>query len=762
MQLGKRYVGVRMKDNKNTLQGPAQRLAPFLWGLLFLFVLRVLGQLLVAVGWGLFLPPMEEWFSGVIPYPRLLAFQIVIVLLYSKVCFEFTRGHGFFVTPRRGLGVGLLSFGSVYLAVMLIRYVIRMSVYPHERWTGGSIPIFLHWVLASFLLIVGAYHWKHARHQAHREVSIAKRWLVRALWAVGTVLVLAGIGMWMRLQLAPTSLARQLGIRGPEFAVSTERGVRVRMSDGVELVCDVYHPRRFPQTPTILVRIPLFRDFQHRLFANVIGRMWAERGYNVVIQGVRGHYGSGGIYYPLRGERKDGLETLHWITRQPWFNGRLGMWGGSYFGYTQWVLADQVNPGPSALMIQISSTDFHGMFYPGGAFSLESALYWAVWSATGQAESPPPDVLQPGYEDLPLIEADNRVGRDIAYFNDWVMHPERDSYWLETDGERRPESLVAPVLLMAGWYDPYLPTQLNDFIRIRQGAQLKVATASRLIVGPWAHARTVTLPGGLESRNYRLESLAPSVAWFDQHLQLRQTAPNTAPIHVYVMGADIWRDEQEWPLARTRYTPFYLHRSGAANGVGEDGLLTIVPPGSQEPPDTYTYDPKNPAPSRGGAMMGPRAGIQLQNDVERRPDILVYSTAPLEEPMEVTGPVSMTLHVSTTAPSTDFTAKLVDVHPDGSAFNVTDGILRRRYASAEPTEIRIDLWPTSMVFLKGHRVRLEVSSSNYPRFDRNPNTGRPIATETDTLVARQTIHHSPATPSRLILPIIPPEPGGHT
>ncbi len=751
------------RTNRSTGNESARRLAPFLWGLLFLFILRVLGQLLVGVGWGAFLPSMEEWFSGVIPYPRLLAFQIAIIVLYSKVCLDFTRGHGFFVIPRRKLGIGLLSFGFVYLIVMVVRYVIRMSLYPHERWIGGSIPIFLHWVLASFLLIIGAYHWSQSRDQAHRGTTAARRWLARAIWSMGVVLIMVGVGMWVRLQLAPTRLARQLGIRGPEFAVRAERGVRVRMSDGVELVCDVYHPRRAQQPPIILVRIPLFLDFKHRLFSNVIGRMWAERGYTVVVQGIRGHYGSGGEYYPLRGERPDGIETLRWIAHQPWFSGRLGMWGGSYFGYTQWVLADQVNPGLSALMIQISSTDFHGMFYPDGAFSLESALYWAAWSAGGQPEPPTPNVLQPGFEGFPLIEADNRVGKDIVYFNDWVTHSERDRYWSDIDGEGRPESLVAPVLLMAGWYDPYLPTQLNDFIRIRQGAELSVAAASRLIVGPWSHARTVTLPGGIALRNYRLESLAPSVGWFDQHLQLHQaTAPDTAPIRLYVMGANIWKDEQEWPLARTRYTSFYLHSAGTANGAGGDGLLRLVPPDSQEPPDTYTYDPKNPAPSRGGAMMGPRAGIRLQNDVERRPDVLVYSTAPLEEPMEVTGLVSLTLHVSTTAPSTDFTAKLVDVHPDGSAYNVTDGILRRRYASAEPTEIRIDLWPTSMVFLKGHRVRLEVSSSNYPRFDRNPNTGRPIATEMETLVAHQTIHHSPGTPSRLILPVIPSEHGGQT
>ena len=739
----------------------SHRLIAFLWVLLILFVMRVLAQFLVAFGWQGFLPPMEEWSSGVIPYPWLVLSQILIIILYGKACIDFTRGHGFFVIPRRSLGSSLLTFGSVYLGVMVVRYIIRMSLYPHERWVGGSIPIFFHWVLASFLLVVGTYHLGQTRYHVRNRVrtSKARRWAVRVSWLIGGLLVVAGTALWIRLQLAPTTLARQLGIRSPEFAVRVEREIKVRMSDGVTLVSDVYHPQRISRTPTILVRIPLYRILKHRLFANVIGCMWAGAGYTVVIQGIRGHYGSGGVYYPLRGERKDGIETLRWIAQQPWFNGRLGMWGGSYFGYTQWVLADQVNPGPSALIIQISSTDFYGMFYPGGAFSLESALYWAVWSASGQAEFPSPELLQPGYEGFPLIEADRRVGKDISYFNDWVMHSERDSYWSEIDGEGRPESLVAPVLLMAGWYDPYLPTQLNDFLRIRQGAQSNVAAETRLIIGPWSHARTATLPG-VEPRNYRLESLAPSISWFDQHLlQLRPAATsNTAPIRLYVMGANIWRDEQEWPLARTRSTPFYLRSSGAANGAGGDGLLTSIPPIAPEIPDTYTYDPKNPVPSRGGAMMGPRAGVCLQNDVEQRPDVLVYSTALLEEAMEVTGPVGVSLYVSTTAPTTDFTAKLVDVYPDGSAYNVSDGILRRRFNGVEqPTEIHIDLWPTSMIFLKGHRVRLEVSSSNYPRFDRNPNTGQRIATETNPIPATQRVYHGPDTPSRVILPVIPNE-----
>ncbi len=735
-----------------------------LWILLGLFICRVLGQLLVAFNLAPFLPPMQEWFSGAIPYPGLLFSQVIIILLLGKVCLDFTRGRGFFVVHHRRFGIGLLVFGSIYFVVMVIRYGIRMSLYPHERWIGGSIPIFFHWILASFLLIVGAYHVAQTKKVGDCiNISTTKRWTIRIIWLIASLVVVAGVGLWVKLQLAPTVLARQLGIRGSEFAVRIERGIKVPMSDGVILITDIYHPQRISETPTILVRIPLFKAMKPRLFANVIGRLWAERGYTVVIQGIRGHYGSGGAYYPLRDERKDGTDTLAWITRQSWFNGRLGMWGGSYFGYTQWVLADQVNPGPTALMIQLCSTDFHGMFYPGGAFSLESALYWAVWSASGQAESPLPSILEPGYKGFPLIKADDRVGKDIGYFNDWVVHSERDSYWQKIDEEKRPESLVAPVLLMAGWYDPFLPTQLNDFIRIKQGASPKVAASSRLVIGPWSHARNLTFPGGLTTRNYRLETLAPSVAWFDQYLRNESVSGGKAPVSIYVMGKNIWREEQEWPLARGQNMSFYLHSAGSANSDKGKGQLTLLEPTSQEPSDGYVYDPQNPVPSAGGAVMGARGGIALQNAVENRQDVLVYTTSILKQDTEVTGPVTLILYVSTTAPNTDFTAKLVDVHPDESTYNVTEGILRQSYKGInQPTKIQIDLWPTSMVFLKGHKIRLEVSSSNYPRFDRNPNTGRIIAMETTPVTAKQTVYHDAISPSYLILPIIPNAKRGET
>ncbi len=549
-------------------------------------------------------------------------------------------------------------------------------------------------------------------------------------------------------------LAKQIGARPAEYSVRIERGVTMTSYDGTLLVADVYQPSDASPHPTILVRIPYTKNFYNTMIATVVGRYWAERGYHVVIQGTRGRYESDGTYDPFKHERRDGIETLRWIAKQPWFNGRLGMWGGSYFGYTQWVLADQSAPGASAFNIQIASSEFYRMFYPGGALSLESALNWAVSSHGKEDIEPDQETLDRGFNGLPLIQADDRAITDIPFFNDWVNHPTRDEYWHAVDGDERVKNLTAPALLMAGWYDPFLPAQLDDFVRIRRDTRPEVAAASRLVVGPWAHARTVILPDGAVQPNYRVESFTPSVPWFDQHLRGTGEAL-AAPVRIFVMGANVWRDEQEWPLERTQFADFFLDSSGRANSAGGDGRLSLKAPAENTPSDTFIYDPLRPVPSAGGAMIGPRAGIALQNKLEARPDVLVYSTPPLDKDIEATGPVKLILFVATTAPNTDFTAKLVDIFPDGSAYNVSDGILRRGYEGNSPTKITVDLWPTSFVFRKGHRIRLEVSSSNFPRFDRNPNTGRTIATETETIVARQMIHHSSSMPSRLVLPVIP-------
>jgi uncharacterized protein len=724
---------------------PARQLAGWLWLLLGLFGLRVFGQLAAVIWNPGFLPPMEEWSSGAIPYPLLLLTQLVILGLSAAVCAQFSHGEGWLARPHRGLGRALWAFGLVYLIVMVIRYGVRMTLYPAERWTGGAIPIFSHWVLAAFALALGRYHSRHGSAPARR-----RRRLPQVLGIAVTVVATAA---WVLYLVAPALLGHALGFPPPRYAVRVERSVGMRTSRGVRLVADVYRPRRAGPAPTILVRLPYSKTLDNWLIATLVGRMWAEHGYNVVIQGVRGRGESGGTHDPLVWEREDGIDTLRWLARQPWFDGRLGMWGGSYFGYTQWVLADQADPGPSALLVQLASTSFYDMFYHGGAFALETGLYWALRSGGTRDVAVTAAELDRGYGRLPLIEADDRAGRDIGFFNDWVSHPERDAYWQAIDGERRWATTRAPVLLMAGWFDPFLPGQLSDFTRIRAAAAPHAVEHTRLIIGPWAHASSLRLPDGYQPRNYRLESLAPSLPWFDRHLKKDPGAPPFPSVRLFVLGENVWRDEQEWPLARTRYTPYFL------DGGPQPGVLRSKPPGVSHS-KTYGFDPGNPVPSRGGAMLGPRAGIAAQ-DLTPREDVLSFVTEPFDAEMEITGPVRAVLFVRTTAPSTDFTVMLMDVHPDGRAYNISEGILRASYIPGphggrdSPARIEVSMWPLSILIGKGHALRVHVSSSSYPRFDVNPNTGRPAATETMPVSAAQTVFWGGRTPSQIILPVIP-------
>ncbi len=589
-------------------------------------------------------------------------------------------------------------------------------------------------------------------YRAKRGRVFVKKWLIFGLIAF------AGALAWLytaRYEVAGWVFLPFEGVRPAEHRVCVEHGVAVTAPDGVVLRADIHRPCALTKAPTILVRIPFSRGLKNELGAGALAHYWAARGYNVVIQGTRGRYKSGGTYYPLRNERADGIATLEWLKRQPWFDGRLATWGASAYGYTQWAISDQNNL--RALNIQIASSRFGAMFHQGGAFALESALYWALYSRGAVDVVPTLAMIDRGVSGWPLIEADDRGAENVPFFDDWLTHPPSDGYWRQIDGVDRARNVAAPVLLMAGWLDPFLPAQLQDFITIRREAAPHVAAGSRLIVGPWTHADTIRFPDGATPGDYRPATVAPSIPWFDHHLLGRPLpASLTAPVQIYVMGENVWRAEQEWPLARAKPTAFYF--APAAGGPDrETGRLLLDQPKPSEASVTYSYDPNNPVPTRGGAMLGWRAGIQLQNDVEARPDVLLFTGDPLPADLEVTGPVTAVLHVGTSARNTDFTVKLVDVHPDGKAYNVTDGVLRRNYpeGAMSGTAIAVELAPTSMLFRKGHRLRVEVSSSNFPRFDRNPNTGGDIARETKPIAAKQRLFLGRDTPSRIILPVVP-------
>ncbi|MEQ1782462.1 MAG: CocE/NonD family hydrolase [Hyphomonadaceae bacterium] len=524
------------------------------------------------------------------------------------------------------------------------------------------------------------------------------------------------------------------------------REAAMQTSDGVTLTADIHAPVGPTSTPTILVRIPFNDELWNRLRSDSIGRYWAKRGYTVVVQGTRGRYRSEGTFYPAVNEERDGRETIEWLKTQPWFDGRLAMWGGSGFGHTQWAVSDLAEEGPDAFAIQIASTSYYSTFYHGGAFALESALYWGLVSPPERDRPTSGAEIQKGADGWPVIEADDRALKDVTFFNDWATHRTNDAYWRSIDGTDRAMKVSAPVLMLGGWYDPFLPSMLEDFTRLTTENPHPLARQSRIIIGPYIHAGEIEWPGAKLDAPYRTASIQPVLNWFDHWLGTAQASLRGAPVRIFVLGDNVWRDENEWPLARTQYTPFYFHSNGA--------LDPKVPSPGERPID-WVYDPQNPVPTRGGAMLGPRSGIFEQDAALTRSDVITFETQPLEMPLEVTGPISALLYVSTDAPSTDFTVKLLDVHPNGEAYNIADGIVRKNFSPDVAQEIEVLLNPTSVVFPAGHRIRIDVSSSNFPRFDRNPNTGEDPATAVIHRPARQTLHLERQPHSQIVLPVIP-------
>lgn len=555
-------------------------------------------------------------------------------------------------------------------------------------------------------------------------------------------------------------VAKRLHVEPAQNRVKIERKVSFTVRDGTTLRADVFHPAGLKKTPTILVRIPFSETVETCFLEEVIGRLWAERGYTAVIQGTRGRFKSGGEFYPMSFEREDGIETLAWLAKQPWYNGEIGAWGGSAYGQTLWSIADQTSPAIKSMELYFTSTDFHQMFYTGNAFSLYTALGWTLRSHDkhkDEVEWPTTARIVKAASRWPLRDADKGdLGHSVDFFQDWMRHKNVDEYWKQVDGENQNAKFHGPVLFLAGWFDPFLPTELNDFHNV---CKTDVTNKTRIIIGPWSHARDVELPNFQSTENkFRPKSVASSVPWFKETLgrQPCSAGQSQSPVSIFVMGVNQWRSENEWPLARTKYTPFFLQCRGHANGM----LGTATAMAANNSFDDFTYDPNNPVPTVGGAMIGPAAGMYRQNTVEQRADVLTYTTQPMEQDIEVTGPVKLALYVSTDAPSTDFTAKLVDVYPNGSAYNLCSGILRKSYSTAQteksiPTKIEIDLTATSNVFRKGHRIRLDISSSDFPRFDRNPNTGRDPVTESNPRIAHQKIFCGSNFQSQIILPVIP-------
>jgi len=565
--------------------------------------------------------------------------------------------------------------------------------------------------------------------------------------------------------------------------LTIEKNLQVPMRDGIGLATDVYRPDADSRFPVVLMRLPYNKEIPVLLFLSGDILRIAQAGFAVVVQDCRGTFQSEGEFSPYFQEAEDGVDAIAWAAQQKWSNGSVGMMGASYYGATQWLAACENPPALKAIAPFITTDQYYDMWtYQGGAFQLGFMLQWATATfgigemsrrlQGGQAEREDfqaaiesADGVSQRYWHLPI--ADQPQLENLApYFSDWVEHPEYDDFWRATAPRERYANVNAPALNFGGWYDLFLGGTLANY------QNLKNRVAQRLIVGPWSHGYN----GGVyPERNFgtlasdgAADVTSEQIRWFKRWLK-NEDIDSEPRVKLFIMGPDIWREEADWPLPDTIWREYYLHSDGMAASIG--GSMDLFPP-SKESADTYKYDPANPVPTVGGAsflpglFIGANAGPRDQRAVEQRNDVLCYTTAPLERDTEITGPVKLILYVRSSALDTDFTGKLVDVDPNGRALILTDGILRARYREGFSTpkfltpgevyRLEIDLVATANVFMQGHKIRLEISSSNFPRFDRNTNSGGIIAHETEAnfIIANNEILHDETYPSHLVLPAI--------
>lgn len=578
---------------------------------------------------------------------------------------------------------------------------------------------------------------------------------------------------------------------GP-YPVRFDADVEIKMRDGTMTKADVFRPDSSGGFPTLLSRTPYDKSAPMNRTGTIDAVRAAARGYSVVIQDVRGRYTSDGPFNTFFNEIDDGYDSVEWVASQPWSSGKVGMFGVSYVGATQWLAAKAKPPSLAGLAPGVTAADYHeGWAWQGGAFELGFNLSWSIGALGGANFAhlakehslttddlntliSHKDDLNTGFNHMPMKDVPSLKGGIAQYYYDWLAHPEYDEFWKKICIEDSHSEITVPAFNFGGWHDIFLGGTIRNFTNMRQNGGSDLArSGQRLVIGPWIHGGSpVNVSGeynfGTRSSSAAIDLPGKMLNYYDHILYGEDNGfPDSAPVEIFVMGENVWRSENEWPLERAQSTKYYLHSNGKANSLNGNGSLSPESPGN-EPPDTFAYNPMFPVPTAGGGLCCDPAfmanGAFDQRNVEAREDVLVYSTPPLETDVEVTGPIVMTLYASSSAVDTDFTAKLVDVEPSGYARNLTDGIIRARYRNARTAasfiapgtvyEYTIDLWATSNLFKKGHQIRLEVSSSNFPRFDRNTNTGEPIGESANMVSALQTILHSAEYPSHVTLPIV--------
>ena len=565
----------------------------------------------------------------------------------------------------------------------------------------------------------------------------------------------------------------------PTNEIVLENMVPVKMRDGVTLYADVFRPAAPGKYPVLVSRTPYSTERFPNAYA--AGVFFSRRGYAYVYQDVRGRFESEGKWEPFRNDIQDGYDTIEWAAAQPWSNGKVGMEGGSYLGHVQWRAAMGKPPHLVTIFPRVAATSlYHDWVTLNSGWRLSFNFGWGavrmesrVMQNPGLHDSPEAGEAV-SYErlqwHLPLTDMPRLAGRNPRFYQDWLEHPDYDSYWKGLNAEEVFDQIGIPVHTAGGWFDIFSQGTLRGYAGMSsRGATETARKKSRMLIGPWGHGSSRKFGDIDFGEHAHVEENAVQLRWFDHWLKGADNGlDQEPPVTLFVMGKGAWRQEWEYPLARTEYKKMYFAGDGKANSRRGDGRLQWAPPAAGSRPDEYYYDPNNPVPSLGGnncCGTSTPAGPRDQRSIEARGDVLVYTSAPLDRPVEVTGPVKVVVHAATDGKDTDWVAKLVDVFPDGRAIPLAEGILRARYRNGaskaellEPGkayEFSIDLVGTSNEFQAGHRIRVDVTSSHFPQFDRNPNTGEPFGRSTNVRVARQTVYHDAGRPSHVVLPVIP-------
>jgi putative CocE/NonD family hydrolase len=560
--------------------------------------------------------------------------------------------------------------------------------------------------------------------------------------------------------------------------IRVDRYLAAPMRDGVKLYGDLYRPARDGKFPVLIVRTPygVQRDGTHETAIR-----FAQQGYAVLLQDVRGRYESEGQWDPFRAEANDGYDTIEWAAKQPWSNGKVGLQGGSYLGHVQWRAATQAPPSLITLFPAVASTSIYKNWLShGGAFRLSFNYGWGVVRMPNRIMLPQywhtaaysPQELK--YETilwhLPLSDIDLKsAGYKVEHFRNWLKHESYDDYWRSISDEEIFEKVKVPVHTSGGWFDIFLNGTINGFVGMRRnGGTEKARRESKIIIGAWGHGPSRKFGDVDFGPDANRDLVQRQLRWYNHYLKGEDNGiDKEPPIEIFYMGANKWQQAEDWPLPGTKFTPYYLASAGKANSARGDGSLSAGKP-SAAGTDQYLYDPNNPVPTVGGnncCGTPTLAGPKDQRSVEARHDVLVYTGEILNEPVAIAGPVKMKLFAATDGRDTDWMVKLVDVHPDGFAMNIAEGILRGRFRNGldkmellqpgQVYEFEIDMAGTANVFQKGHRIRVDITSSNFPQFDRNPNTGEPLGASASVRTATQKVHHGGPRASRIVLPVVP-------